>query len=179
MLHPDYQYTPLLVTAMAQHDRVGVYDLALGSRILGNGALRGGMPLYKYLANRALTLFQNLMMGAKLSEYHTGFRAFSRELLEALPLMDQLRRFRFRQPDARASGACRRANRRNLLPDAIFPGGILHQFPAQRDLRARRGQEFHRVSSATHGRSPSTTIFSDNDGRLPDAMGAILPETTS
>jgi glycosyltransferase involved in cell wall biosynthesis len=86
MLHPDYQYNPLLVTPIATMIAYGVYDLALGSRILGGGALRGGMPRYKYVANRLLTLFQNLMMGAKLSEYHTGFRAFSRELLEALPL---------------------------------------------------------------------------------------------
>jgi glycosyltransferase involved in cell wall biosynthesis len=86
MLHPDYQYNPLLVTPIATMIAYGVYDLALGSRILGGGALRGGMPLYKYIANRFLTAFQNLMMGAKLSEYHTGFRAFSRQLLEALPL---------------------------------------------------------------------------------------------
>lgn len=86
MLHPDYQYNPLLVTPIATMIAYGVYDLALGSRILGGGALRGGMPLYKYISNRFLTLIQNLLMGAKLSEYHTGFRAFSRELLLALPL---------------------------------------------------------------------------------------------
>jgi glycosyltransferase involved in cell wall biosynthesis len=86
MLHPDYQYNPLLVTPIATMIAYGVYDVALGSRILGGGALRGGMPLYKYVSNRFLTAFQNLLMGAKLSEYHTGFRAFSRELLEALPL---------------------------------------------------------------------------------------------
>jgi glycosyltransferase involved in cell wall biosynthesis len=86
MTHPDYQYSPLLVTAMASMVAYGVYDVALGSRILGGGALRGGMPVYKYVANRALTIFQNLMMGASLSEYHTGYRAYSRELLEALPL---------------------------------------------------------------------------------------------
>jgi hypothetical protein len=86
MTHPDYQYSPLLVTAMASMVAYGVYDLALGSRILGGGALRGGMPRYKYVANRALTSFQNIVMGASLSEYHTGYRAFSRELLDALPL---------------------------------------------------------------------------------------------
>jgi glycosyltransferase involved in cell wall biosynthesis len=86
MTHPDYQYSPLLVTAMASMVAYGVYDLSLGSRILGGGALRGGMPRYKYVANRALTFFQNLVMGASLSEYHTGYRAFSRELLTALPL---------------------------------------------------------------------------------------------
>jgi len=86
MLHPDYQYNPLLVTPIATMIAYGVYDLALGSRILGGGALRGGMPRYKYVANRLLTAAQNLATGAKLSEYHTGFRAFSRQLLEALPL---------------------------------------------------------------------------------------------
>jgi glycosyltransferase involved in cell wall biosynthesis len=86
MIHPDYQYSPLLVTAMAAMVAYGVYDLVLGSRILGGDTLRGGMPLYKYASNRLLTFFQNLMMGAKLSEYHTGFRAYTRDLLEALPL---------------------------------------------------------------------------------------------
>ena len=88
MLHPDYQYTPLLVPAMAGMIASGIYDLVLGSRILGGGALKGGMPRYKYIANRFLTAFQNLFLGVKLSEYHTGFRAFSRELLEALPLLE-------------------------------------------------------------------------------------------
>lgn len=89
MIHPDYQYSPLLVTAMASMVAYGVYDLALGSRILGGQAfqaLKGGMPFYKYVSNRALTLFQNVVLGASLSEYHTGFRAYSRELLQALPL---------------------------------------------------------------------------------------------
>lgn len=85
MLHPDYQYTPLLLTAMASMVAYGVYDLVLGSRILGGQALKGGMPLYKYISNRALTFFQNLMCGAKLSEYHSGYRAYSKELLQALP----------------------------------------------------------------------------------------------
>jgi glycosyltransferase involved in cell wall biosynthesis len=86
MIHPDYQYPPPLVTPLAGMVAYGVYDLVLGSRILGGQALRGGMPLYKYLSNRALTVFQNLVLGARLSEYHTGFRAYSRELLFALPL---------------------------------------------------------------------------------------------
>src|SRR5580698_4701710 len=88
MVHPDYQYTPLLVPAMAGMVASGVYDMVLGSRILGAGALKGGMPLYKYIANRGLTAFQNLFLGIKLSEYHTGFRAFSRQLLETLPLLE-------------------------------------------------------------------------------------------
>ena len=88
MVHPDYQYTPLLVTAMASMVAYGVYDVVLGSRIIGGGALRGGMPVYKYVANRFLTAFQNLVAGAKLSEYHTGFRAFSTEILLKLPLLE-------------------------------------------------------------------------------------------
>jgi glycosyltransferase involved in cell wall biosynthesis len=86
MLHPDYQYSPLLVEPMASMIAFGVYDIVLGSRILGGGALRGGMPRHKYFANRFLTLVQNLALGAKLSEYHTGFRAYSREMLLSLPL---------------------------------------------------------------------------------------------
>ncbi|HXJ40026.1 MAG TPA: glycosyltransferase family 2 protein [Bryobacteraceae bacterium] len=88
MVHPDYQYTPLLVTAMASMIAYGVYDVVLGSRILGGGALKGGMPVYKYVANRFLTAFQNLFLGVKLSEYHTGYRAFDRRVLETLPLLE-------------------------------------------------------------------------------------------
>jgi glycosyltransferase involved in cell wall biosynthesis len=86
MLHPDYQYSPRLVRAMAAMIASGHYDAVFASRILGQGALAGGMPLYKYVANRLLTAFQNLVMGQKLSEYHTGYRAWSRGVLEALPL---------------------------------------------------------------------------------------------
>jgi glycosyltransferase involved in cell wall biosynthesis len=86
MVHPDYQYTPKLITAMASLIAEGLFDCVLGSRILGVGALQGGMPPYKYVANRILTFFQNLMLGYKLSEYHTGYRAFSRKVLETLPL---------------------------------------------------------------------------------------------
>jgi glycosyltransferase involved in cell wall biosynthesis len=86
MLHPDYQYEPALMPALAHMVASGVYDVAIASRILGHGALRGGMPLYKYVSNRFLTLAQNLLIGQKLSEYHTGYRAFSRQVLETLPL---------------------------------------------------------------------------------------------
>lgn len=86
MLHPDYQYTPKLITSMAAMIAYGEFDAVLASRILGIGALKGGMPLYKYIANRFLTLIENLLLGHKLSEYHTGYRAFSREVLEQLPL---------------------------------------------------------------------------------------------
>jgi glycosyltransferase involved in cell wall biosynthesis len=86
MLHPDYQYTPRLITAVSAMIAFGEFDAVLASRILGIGALKGGMPLYKYIANRILTLVENMLLGHKLSEYHTGYRAFSREVLERLPL---------------------------------------------------------------------------------------------
>jgi glycosyltransferase involved in cell wall biosynthesis len=88
MVHPDYQYDPRMVTAMAGMVASGVYDMVIGSRILGGGALAGGMPWWKYVANRVLTLFENVVLGAKLSEYHTGYRAYSRTLLAALPWRD-------------------------------------------------------------------------------------------
>lgn len=86
MVHPDYQYTPKLIPAMAAMIGSGLYQCVLGSRILGGKALSGGMPLYKYAANRFLTFVENFLTGAKLSEYHTGYRAFSRQLLQRLPL---------------------------------------------------------------------------------------------
>ena len=88
MVHPDYQYTPLLITAMASMVAYDVYDVVLGSRIIGGQALRGGMPLYKYISNRFLTAFENLFLGVKLSEYHTGYRAFSSKVLTTLPLLE-------------------------------------------------------------------------------------------
>ena len=88
MVHPDYQYTPKLISAMAYLLESGEFDLVLGSRILGGKAIRGGMPVYKYVSNRILTLLQNLIIGAKLSEYHTGYRAYTRQVLESLPWMD-------------------------------------------------------------------------------------------
>ncbi len=87
MLHPDYQYTPLLIESIAYMIVNGLYPVVLASRILGNGALKGGMPRYKYFFNRSLTWFQNVMVGQKLSEYHTGYRAFTREVLETVPFM--------------------------------------------------------------------------------------------
>jgi len=87
MLHPDYQYTPKLIYAMSSIVAYGVYPVVLGSRILGNGALKGGMPFYKYFSNRVLTFMQNILMGQKLSEYHTGYRAYSRDVLKDINFM--------------------------------------------------------------------------------------------
>lgn len=88
MLHPDYQYTPKLITAMASIIANDLYDVVIGSRILGVGALKGGMPKYKYIFNRVLTFIQNLLLNYKLSEYHTGYRAFSKRVLTKLPLLE-------------------------------------------------------------------------------------------
>jgi glycosyltransferase involved in cell wall biosynthesis len=95
MLHPGYQYNPKLLPAMVSMLTSGLYDLVIGSRILGGTALAGGMPLYKYIANRALTLIQNFLLGHKLSEYHTGYRGFKRSVIEALPLERNLDDFVF------------------------------------------------------------------------------------
>ncbi len=95
MVHPDYQYTPLLTTALASMVAYDVYDVVLGSRIIGGQALRGGMPLYKYIANRFLTAFENLFLRVKLSEYHTGYRAFNSKVLTTLPLMENSQDFVF------------------------------------------------------------------------------------
>jgi glycosyltransferase involved in cell wall biosynthesis len=95
MVHPDYQYTPKLIVAMASMIAFDVYDVVLGSRIIGGRALRGGMPIYKYIANRFLTAFENLLIGSKLSEFHTGYRAFSREVLVTLPLNENADDFVF------------------------------------------------------------------------------------
>ena len=88
MLHPDYQYTPKLIPAIASMMAFGEYDAVIASRMLGNSALKGGMPFYKFISNRFLTEFQNFVIGQKLSEYHTGFRGFTKEILEKLPLED-------------------------------------------------------------------------------------------
>jgi glycosyltransferase involved in cell wall biosynthesis len=95
MIHPDYQYTPALIPAMASLVASGLYPCVLASRILGGGALRGGMPWWKYVSNRLLTLVENFLLGAKLSEYHTGYRAFARSLLERLPLEENSDDFLF------------------------------------------------------------------------------------
>ena len=122
MLHPDYQYSPLLVEPMASMIAYGVYDLVLGSRILGGGALSGGMPVYKYISNRVLTLVQNLALGAKLSEYHTGFRAYSRDMLLSLPLHANSEDFALRQPTTCPVHLPRRQDWRSpLAPPAISP----------------------------------------------------------
>lgn len=95
MIHPDYQYTPAIIPAMASLVASGLYPCVLGSRVLGGGALRGGMPWWKYLSNRLLTFMENLLLGSKLSEYHTGYRAFSRSLLQRLPLQSNSDDFLF------------------------------------------------------------------------------------
>ncbi|MDH4226896.1 MAG: glycosyltransferase family 2 protein [Deltaproteobacteria bacterium] len=95
MVHPDYQYTPKLITAMAAMIVSGHYDVVLGSRILGKSAIKGGMPVYKYIANRFLTFTENLLLGLKLSEYHTGYRAFSKDVLLKLPLTENSNDFVF------------------------------------------------------------------------------------
>jgi glycosyltransferase involved in cell wall biosynthesis len=134
MLHPDYQYSPLLVEPMASMIAFGLYDLVLGSRILGGKALDGGMPVYKYFSNRVLTFVQNLLLGAKLSEYHTGFRAYSREMLLSMPLDANSDDFVFDN---------------QLLAQAIYLGARIgelscptHYFPEASSINLRRSAEY-------------------------------------
>lgn len=174
MLHPDYQYTPKLVTAMASMIASEQFDAVLASRILGNGALAGGMPLYKYIANRFLTLFQNLLVGYKLSEYHTGYRAWSRTLLEKLPLMNCSDDFVFDN---------------QMIVQSLYFGFTIGEiscptkyFPEASSINFRRSVVYglgvlkssiefrlQRMGIAQYA------IFNDEDGRLPDATETILP----
>jgi glycosyltransferase involved in cell wall biosynthesis len=138
MLHPDYQYSPRLVTAMASMIVSGHYDAVLGSRILGRGALKGGMPLYKYLANRCLTFCENLLLGQKLSEYHTGYRAWSRRALQTLNLGRCSDDFVFdNQMLAQAVFANFKIGEISC-PTPLFHRSLLDQLPPFSHLRLRR-----------------------------------------
>ena len=134
MLHPDYQYTPRLIGAMAWLVASGEFDVVLGSRILGTGALKGGMPLYKYVANRFLTAVENLLLGVKLSEFHTGYSRVlgSRGRSSRPPAGRVLRRLRLRQPDPGAGDRLRLPDRRDLVPDEVLPRGVVDQLPRDR-----------------------------------------------
>ena len=134
MIHPDYQYTPQLISAMAALVASGLYPCVLGSRILGGGALRGGMPWWKYISNRFLTLVENLLIGAKLSEYHTGYRAFSRELLERLPLQKNSNDFVFDNQILVQIVALGCAIGEVTCPARVHAGSVVDQFPQKRAL---------------------------------------------
>lgn len=121
MLHPDYQYDPRLIGAMANMVGSGIYDAVVASRILGRGALKGGMPFYKYVFNRMLTAFQNVMIGTKLSEYHSGYRAFSRRLLEELPLLANSDDFVFDNQMLVQAKACKFPIGEISCPTKYFP----------------------------------------------------------
>ncbi len=130
MVHPDYQYDPRLVTAMAGMVASGVYDAVLGSRI--GTARKGGMPIWKYVANRVLTAVENLLLGTKLTEFHSGYRAFSRKVMQAPAAARQFRRFCLRQPDDRPARGVQFHDRRDFLPDEIFQRSQLDQFSGAR-----------------------------------------------
>jgi len=151
MLHPDYQYTPKLLTAMASMIAFGVYDVVLGSRIIGGGALEGGMPFYKYVANRFLTALGNLLLGSKLSEFHTGYRAFSREVLESLPLHRNSDDFVF-DNEMLAQVI------RGILPHPLLRRGIVHRPVAQPRLRPGRSPDQRQVPAAPDGDRPFRSV---------------------
>ena len=141
MVHPDYQYDPRLVTAMAGMIASGIYDMVLGSRISGRRrAARAECRMWKYVANRALTLFENVLMGAHLSEYHTGYRAYSRDAARRAAVAAQFRRLRLRQRDPRAGDRRRLPHRRGVGADALFRRGELGDLRAVGALRLRRAR---------------------------------------
>ncbi len=166
MVHPDYQYTPLLVTAMASMIAYGVYDVVLGSRIIGGTALRGGMPFYKYVANRLLTAFENMFLRVKLSEYHTGYRAFSREVLTRLPLGENSDDFVF---DNQMLAQCVHFGFRIgevSCPTKYFEEASSINFRTQRDVRPGRAEDHHAIRFAAHGHIANFAIFSEKGRHL-------------
>ena len=158
MVHPDYQYTPLLITAMASMVAYDVYDVVLGSRIIGGQALRGGMPLYKYISNRFLTAFENLFLRVKLSEYHTGYRAFSSKVLTDAAAAGKFSGLRLRQPDAGAVRALRLSHRRGVLPDQVLRRGVVHQLSPQREVRPGRAGHDAAVRASQVGPDPPAAV---------------------
>ncbi len=174
MLHPDYQYTPKLVVSLAAMVAFGQYDIALGSRVLCGGALRGGMPRYKYISNRMLTMAQNVLMGTALSEFHTGYRAFSRDVLLTLPLGENDNGFVFdNQIIAQAvyfgfyigEISCptkyfREASSISFKPSVIYGLGVLRT--AARFFLQKRGFASYR-------------IFSESGKRLLDQQPEVVP----
>jgi hypothetical protein len=157
MLHPDYQYDPRLITAMAAIIASGTYDVALGSQILGNAARRDGTPLYKDVANRLLTAFENMVLGTKLSAFHTGYRAFSREVLASLPLLANSDDFGFEQPDAGAGPRIWIHDRRDLVSNEILSRGELDQFSTVSGLRLGRHPNERRLSAVALA-APTTQL---------------------
>ena len=151
MLHPDYQYSPKLLVPMASLLGSGFFDVVLGSRILGVGALAGGMPFYKYVANRVLTFVQNVLVGHKLSEYHTGYRGFTRQVLEDLPLDRNSDDFVFDNQMLSQAIYRRLSHRRSVVPDQLFRRSLVDQFSPQRDLRHGRAENRAGVSPCLHG----------------------------
>lgn len=176
MLHPDYQYTPRLVTAMASLVAYDVYDVVLGSRILGGTALAGGMPRYKYVSNRVLTAVQNLVLGAKLSEYHTGYRAFSRRVLETLPLLENSNDFVFDNQMLTQCVYFRFRIGEVSCPTSYFPEASSISF--RRSVRYGLGvlATSFQYLAQTHGLG-TYRIF-DPDGRRLAPGPAILPDGT-
>ncbi len=164
MLHPDYQYTPRLIGAMAWLVASGEFDIVLGSRILGTSALKGGMPFYKYVSNRFLTLVENLMLGINLSEFHTGYRAFARGSGVA-PAGRVLGRFRLRQPDPGSVCGVRISDRRDLVSDQVLRRGVVDQLQPVGRVRTGRPGDGPEVPALEVGAGEIASF----PGRRPEA----------
>lgn len=173
MLHPDYQYTPKLLPAMIGLLADGPFDAVIGSRILGGRALAGGMPLYKYVANRFLTLCQNLLCGAKMSEYHTGYRAFTREALESLPLLENSDDFVFDNQMLAQLLLAGFEIGEISCPTAYFEEASSINFP--RSVRYGIGVLQTSVQAFLHRKGLVENRLFDPNGRRLDPQGAPAP----
>ena len=175
MLHPDYQYTPLLITAMASMVAYGVYDVVLGSRIIGGRALRGGMPLYKYISNRLLTAFENLVSRREAFRISHRISCLQPKGAYRTAAAGKLRRLRLRQSDARAMRALRLPHRRSFLPHEIFRRSLVHQFPPQREVWLRRAGHHAAICAAEDRRSSTLRASATRAANWKPAEKATTP----
>ncbi len=164
MVHPDYQYSPKIIPALAALVASGEYDVAIGSRILGGKTRQGGMPAYKYVFNRMLTLFQNLLLGAKLSEYHTGFRAFSRKVLETLPLWEDSDDFVFDNQMLAQAIYFGFPIGEVSCPTRYFEEASSHQFSPEREIRSGSPGDFGEIFPAKTGLDPVPHLLPPGPG---------------
>ena len=167
MVHPDYQYSPKIIPALAGLVASGEYEVAMGSRILGGKSRQGGMPTYKYVFNRFLTLFQNLLLGAKLSEYHTGFRAFSRKVLETLPIWENSDDFVFDNQMLAQAIYFGFPIGEVSCPHPLFPGSLVHQFFPEREIRPGSVGDFGEIFPAKAGLGPVPHLLAPGPGVMP------------
>jgi glycosyltransferase involved in cell wall biosynthesis len=173
MVHPDYQYTPKLIPAMVAMVGSGLYECVIASRISGGQALAGGMPMWRYVANRALTLVGNFLLGTKVSEFHTGYRAFSRNLLQRLPLSANSDDFVFDNEVLAENRLAGLSDRRGLVSHAVRRRCVVNQLPPERAVRFRVPGDGDDLSAGKDGAGPVPPVPARNESRLDDSDSAV------